>query len=336
MLVALVVIASLSALGALLVTALVVMPAATVRLWTDRLASWQAGTVALVAVEGTVGLWLSVQPNAPPGATIAVLAGRRSLVVAAPRGAASRRAAAAAAAGGRRSCSLGSACGSDGGSGEARVVATTTQIGDWAREVGDRSSTSTRSCSPNTDPHEYEPRPDRRRSAGRRRRDARERRRARRLVGEAAEDAGSEPQVVDLGNGLPDGGPARTGERSTPTGGTTRATPPPRCGALATRSRRRPASAPAAVRAATARYVAAIRDAGPRHRALHRRLPRGARKLVTDHDALGYFASRYGLEVVGTVIPAHTTVAQPSAGELAELARQSSASTSRRCSPRPR
>ena len=44
------------------------------------------------------------------------------------------------------------------------------------------------------------------------------------------------------------------------------------------------------------------------------------RKLVTDHDAFGYFAARYGLEVVGTVIPARTTLAQPSAGELARLA----------------
>ena len=64
-LVALVVTAALSALGALLVAALVVVPAATVRLWTSRLPAWQAATVALVAVEGTAGLWLSVKLNAP-------------------------------------------------------------------------------------------------------------------------------------------------------------------------------------------------------------------------------------------------------------------------------
>ncbi len=48
-------------------------------------------------------------------------------------------------------------------------------------------------------------------------------------------------------------------------------------------------------------------------------LPEGDRKLVTSHDALGYFAERYGFEVVGAAIPALTTRAQASAGETAEL-----------------
>ena len=41
-----------------------------------------------------------------------------------------------------------------------------------------------------------------------------------------------------------------------------------------------------------------------------------ARKLVTDHDAFGYFARRYGIAVVGAVIPSQTTQAQPSAGDM--------------------
>jgi ABC-type Zn uptake system ZnuABC Zn-binding protein ZnuA len=49
------------------------------------------------------------------------------------------------------------------------------------------------------------------------------------------------------------------------------------------------------------------------------RIPRGDRKLVTDHDAFGYFAKRYGLAVIGAVIPSQTTQAQPSAGETAKL-----------------
>jgi zinc/manganese transport system substrate-binding protein/manganese/iron transport system substrate-binding protein len=48
-------------------------------------------------------------------------------------------------------------------------------------------------------------------------------------------------------------------------------------------------------------------------------IPAERRKLVTNHDALGYFAERYGIEVVGAVIPALSTAARPSAGETREL-----------------
>lgn len=74
-LIALAAVATLSAVGALLATALLVVPAATTRLLLRRMLPWQAATVALAAVEGTAGLWLAFETNAPPGATIAVIAG---------------------------------------------------------------------------------------------------------------------------------------------------------------------------------------------------------------------------------------------------------------------
>ncbi|MGH2621789.1 MAG: metal ABC transporter solute-binding protein, Zn/Mn family [Anaerolineales bacterium] len=49
------------------------------------------------------------------------------------------------------------------------------------------------------------------------------------------------------------------------------------------------------------------------------RIPSENRELVTDHDNLGYFAARYGFRIVGAVIPAYSTLAQPSAQEIAEL-----------------
>jgi len=45
-----------------------------------------------------------------------------------------------------------------------------------------------------------------------------------------------------------------------------------------------------------------------------------SRRLVTDHDAFAYFADRYDLDVVGTVIPSFDTSAEVSAGDLADLA----------------
>jgi len=50
------------------------------------------------------------------------------------------------------------------------------------------------------------------------------------------------------------------------------------------------------------------------------RIPPERRLLVTNHDSLGYFADRYGLRIVGTVIPGVSTGASPSAKDLAALA----------------
>ncbi len=53
--------------------------------------------------------------------------------------------------------------------------------------------------------------------------------------------------------------------------------------------------------------------------ALVNTIPSEARILVTNHEFLGYFAHRYGFEVVGVVIPGGTTLAEPNPQELAEL-----------------
>ncbi len=44
------------------------------------------------------------------------------------------------------------------------------------------------------------------------------------------------------------------------------------------------------------------------------------RHLVTNHDALGYLVARYDLNVIGTVLPGTSTLAEPSAADLADLA----------------
>jgi zinc/manganese transport system substrate-binding protein len=49
-------------------------------------------------------------------------------------------------------------------------------------------------------------------------------------------------------------------------------------------------------------------------------VPPERRTLVTNHEVFGYFAERYGFEVVGAVIPEGTTQAEPSAAELDALA----------------
>ena len=48
-------------------------------------------------------------------------------------------------------------------------------------------------------------------------------------------------------------------------------------------------------------------------------LPEENRVLITNHDAFGYFATRYEFEVVGTIIPSVSTLAEPSSADLAAI-----------------
>jgi zinc/manganese transport system substrate-binding protein len=43
------------------------------------------------------------------------------------------------------------------------------------------------------------------------------------------------------------------------------------------------------------------------------------RRMVTNHEALGYFADRFDFEIIGVVIPGGSTLADPSSSELAAL-----------------
>lgn len=69
-----------------------------------------------------------------------------------------------------------------------------------------------------------------------------------------------------------------------------------------------------------AAYLAKLRALDSGIAACMEQVPATERKLVTSHDAFNYFTARYGITVVGAVIPSQSTQAQPSAGEIADLA----------------
>jgi ABC-type Zn uptake system ZnuABC Zn-binding protein ZnuA len=75
----------------------------------------------------------------------------------------------------------------------------------------------------------------------------------------------------------------------------------------------------ATYRARAEAYVAFLDELDAGIAAAIETIPAERRRIVTNHDALGYYADRYGLEVVGTVIPGLATTAEPSAAELAAL-----------------
>ncbi|HEX6702826.1 MAG TPA: zinc ABC transporter substrate-binding protein [Gaiellaceae bacterium] len=319
-LVAFAVVAALSAVGALLAAALFVVPAATARLLVRRLVPLQLASVGLAALESVAGLWLSVELNVPPGPAIAVLAGGvfavAALVARVPRGAVALALVVL----------LAGCGGSSSSDGKLRVVATTTQIADWMREVGGPDVDVHQILQPNTDPHEYEPRP----------RDVEAVARAD-LVFENGDgldawmdkvvaQAGTHPRVMVLGEFVPVKLP---GESSGPE--RSRFDPhwwhDPRnadaavfaMGAeLILADAKHGKHGPAFARRGRA-YRATLEALDRKLRACFARIPPRERNLVTDHDAFGYFAHRYGLRVVGAVIPSQTTQAQPSAGETARL-----------------
>jgi ABC-type Zn uptake system ZnuABC Zn-binding protein ZnuA len=323
-LVALAAVASLSAVGALLAAALLVIPAATTRLLTTRMWTWQIATVLLVAAEGTAGLWLSVETNVPPGAAIAVLTGAIFVSTAAVRALSRRSLVAVTAA----AALLLAGCGtsSSGSGNHVSVVATTTQIADFTRAVGGRSIAVHQILQPNTDPHEYEPRPnDVTATAGAK------------LVlvngdnldkwmSKVVSEAGGHPKVVTLANSNTVRVP---GESSGPEA--SRYDPhwwhdPLNAQAAVTAIRDALIKVDPAHRteytANAEQYTRKLQRLDAGIRACFAAVPAGARKLVTSHDAFNYFARRYGVTVVGAIIPSQTTQAQPSAGDIAALADQ--------------
>ena len=66
-------------------------------------------------------------------------------------------------------------------------------------------------------------------------------------------------------------------------------------------------------------YASAIEELHEEIQAILAPIPNEDRALVTNHDALGYFADRYGFEIIDTVIPGGATLAEPSSAELAAL-----------------
>jgi ABC-type Zn uptake system ZnuABC Zn-binding protein ZnuA len=75
----------------------------------------------------------------------------------------------------------------------------------------------------------------------------------------------------------------------------------------------------AAYRDRARRYARQIAGVDREVRATLAAIPAGDRKLVTSHDALGYFAERYGFEVVATPFPASGPEAEASAATVRDV-----------------
>src|SRR4051812_6119375 len=187
-----------------------------------------------------------------------------------------------------------SACRDSGG--KAAVVATTTQVADMTRAVAGNRIRVKQILEPNADPHEYEPRPS----------DAEAVANAKLVIRSGGDvddwlsgvigQAGGKAQVVTLIDSVHKRGDdphwwhdPRNGESAVEAirAALTRADP----------------KGAAGYRARANAYEARLRALDSGIAACVAHLPAGQRKLVTSHDALGYYASRFGFKVIGAAIP---------------------------------
>jgi ABC-type Zn uptake system ZnuABC Zn-binding protein ZnuA len=210
------------------------------------------------------------------------------------------------------------ACGADhaapgSGAGSFRIVATTTQMADFARNVAGRRATVTQILAPNTDPHEYEVRPG----------DVKALAEADLVVRSGGEvdawlDDALSAAGVD-GDAVVDAGRAAGLEGDDPHWWQDPLRAEKGVAAIRDALVRADPGGAAQYRSAAARYLTRLARLDREVRRCLDQVPANQRLLVTSHDALGYYARRYGVTVVGAVIPALTTAAQPSAGDVAKL-----------------
>ena len=191
-----------------------------------------------------------------------------------------------------------------------RVVATTGQLADFARVVGGDRVEILQLLKANVDPHDYEPTPA----------DLEAVRRAdvvlkngiglERWLDRTLESAGSDARVVDTSAGVP-----RRGDDPHIWHDATRART--MLGTLAKALRETDPEDASAYAAAEEAYAEELHALDAEILGQIGALPN--KKLVTNHDAFGYYVERYGLEFVGSVIPSFDSQAELSSRELSAL-----------------
>ena len=212
---------------------------------------------------------------------------------------------------------LAAGCGDDSGSSGSgpTVVATTTQVADLVREVGGDRVNVDGMLRPGGDPHDYEPRPSDVASVAKAEVVFRSGGEVDHWLDDVIGNAGGDAQVVSLIDSVHRLGDdphwwqnPRNAVRAVET--------------IRARLTKLDPGGASVYRRNAERVQSGLRKLDAGIAACVARVPPAKRKIVTTHDALGYFADRYGVEVVGAVIPSLSTQAQASAGDVQRLVEQ--------------
>lgn len=235
---------------------------------------------------------------------------------------------------------LGAACGSgssaaggDEGSGKLQVVATTTQVADFARNVGGDRVQVTQLLKPNVDPHDFEASPADIQAISEADIVVENGVELESWLDDTIDAAGFDGTTVDTSKGVTlrhegDDEQENSGEDEEDDHGHGEADPhiwhDPRNAKTMSRNIQRAfaradADHDADYRANLKRYTGKIDelDAGIERQIAT--VPSRQRKLVTNHDALGYYLDRYDITFVGSVIPSLDSSAELSGRQLDTL-----------------
>jgi ABC-type Zn uptake system ZnuABC Zn-binding protein ZnuA len=205
---------------------------------------------------------------------------------------------------------------SAGGRGAAlEVVATTTQVADFARIVGGDRVRVTNLIKPNVDAHDYEPSPADIDAIARADVVLQNGVGLEEWLDDTIQSSGFQGPVADTSRGVAlrqdEGGERDPHIWQDPRNAQVMAANVER--ALA-------AAEPAAASGFAARLAAYTRELQALDAEVARQIDSLAnKKLVTNHDAFGYYIDRYGLELVGSVIPSADTSAELSGRDIRDL-----------------
>lgn len=204
--------------------------------------------------------------------------------------------------------------------GKIKVVATTTQIGDFVKNVGGNHVELSTILKPNVDAHDYEPSAEDSKNIA-----------AAQIVfsnglglddwlNKVIQNSGTKARLVVTSDGIkPHPGSSEEEKEGDPhiwfdidnarmmvdniTGGLSEVD---NAGASTYQAN------------ATA-YKAQLDKLDSDIKALIATIPEANRKFVSNHDAFGYYLDRYGIKFIGSVIPSFDSTSEPSAKDLAEL-----------------
>jgi ABC-type Zn uptake system ZnuABC Zn-binding protein ZnuA len=215
-------------------------------------------------------------------------------------------------------CGGGERTGAGGGSERLQVVATTTPVQDFVRVIGGDKVALTGILKPNVDAHEFEPSPADLDAIARADVVVANGVGLEKWLDDTIKSAGFSGPVVDASEGVPlrQGVGAAAGEPDPHLWHNPRNAKVMVGNIAEALAAADPADA-ATYRANLAAYTSQLDtlDAD-----IARRIDGLAnRKLVTNHDAFGYYVDRYGLELVGSVIPSFDTAAELSGADLRQL-----------------